>query len=52
MGMLQEHGLQTSEHVQVIAAMSSAEAAELSVKAVRNGEADVLMKGTSQQRIF
>lgn len=45
MGMLQEHGLQTSEHVQVIAAMSSAEAAELSVKSVRNGEADVLMKG-------
>ena len=42
MGMLQEHGLQTSEHVEVIAAMSSAEAAELSVKAVRNGEADVL----------
>ena len=32
--------------------MSSAEVAELSVKAVRNGEADVLMKGTSQQRIF
>ena len=24
MGMLQEHGLQTSEHVEVIAAMSSA----------------------------
>ena len=45
MGMLQEHGLQTSEHVEVIATMSSAEAAELSVKAVRNGEADVLMKG-------
>ena len=45
MGMLQEHGLQTSEHVEVIAAMSSAEAAELSVKAVRNAEADVLMKG-------
>ncbi|ANP82918.1 phosphate butyryltransferase [Bacillus sp. B25(2016b)] len=45
MGMLQEHGLQTSEHVEVIAAMSSAEAAELSIKAVRNGEADVLMKG-------
>ncbi|PHD59286.1 phosphate butyryltransferase [Bacillus wiedmannii] len=45
MGMLQEHGLQTSEHVEVIAAASSAEAAELSVKAVRNGEADVLMKG-------
>ncbi|EXY09102.1 MULTISPECIES: phosphate butyryltransferase [Bacillus cereus group] len=45
MGMLQEHGLQTSEHVEVIAAMSSAEAAEPSVKAVRNGEADVLMKG-------
>ncbi|MEB9406332.1 phosphate butyryltransferase [Bacillus cereus] len=45
MGMLQEHGLQTSEHVEVIAAMSSAEAAELSVKAVRNSEADVLMKG-------
>jgi len=45
MGMLQEHGLQTSEHVEVIAAMSNAEAAELSVKAVRNGEADVLMKG-------
>ncbi|PFR49313.1 phosphate butyryltransferase [Bacillus cereus] len=45
MGMLQEHGLQTSEHIEVIAAASSAEAAELSVKAVRNGEADVLMKG-------
>ncbi|MFC9444957.1 phosphate butyryltransferase [Bacillus cereus] len=45
MGMLQEHGLQTSEHVEVIAVMSSAEAAEISVKAVRNGEADVLMKG-------
>ncbi|MFD5262141.1 phosphate butyryltransferase [Bacillus wiedmannii] len=45
MGMLQEHGLQTSEHVEVIAAASSAEAAELSVKAVRNGEAHVLMKG-------
>lgn len=45
MGMLQEQGLQTSEHIEVIAAASSAEAAELSVKAVRNGEADVLMKG-------
>lgn len=45
MGMLQEHGLQTSEDIEVIAAQSSAEAAELSVKAVRNGEADVLMKG-------
>ncbi|MGH1255750.1 MULTISPECIES: phosphate butyryltransferase [Bacillus] len=45
MGMLQEHGLQTSEHIEVIAVASSAEAAELSVKAVRNGEADVLMKG-------
>ncbi|MED0984135.1 phosphate butyryltransferase [Bacillus paramycoides] len=45
MGMLQEHGLQTSEQIEVIAAESSAEAAELSVKAVRNGEADVLMKG-------
>ncbi|MFB5549337.1 phosphate butyryltransferase [Bacillus cereus] len=45
MGMLQEHGLQNSEHVEVIAAMSNAEAAELSVKTVRNGEADVLMKG-------
>ncbi|KAB2444644.1 phosphate butyryltransferase [Bacillus luti] len=45
MGMLQEHGLQTSEHIEVIAATSNAEAAELSVKAVRNGEADVLMKG-------
>ncbi|KMP30359.1 phosphate butyryltransferase [Bacillus wiedmannii] len=45
MGMLQEHGLQTSEHIEVIATASSAEAAELSVKAVRNGEADVLMKG-------
>ncbi|EJV68545.1 phosphate butyryltransferase [Bacillus cereus] len=44
-GMLQEHGLQTSEHIEVIAAASSAEAAELSVKSVRNGEADVLMKG-------
>ncbi|MED0988785.1 phosphate butyryltransferase [Bacillus nitratireducens] len=45
MGMLQEHGLQTSEHIEVIAAASNAEAAELSVKSVRNGEADVLMKG-------
>ncbi len=45
MGMLQEHNLQTSEHIEVIATQSSAEAAELSVKAVRNGEADVLMKG-------
>ncbi|PQZ58745.1 phosphate butyryltransferase [Bacillus sp. MYb209] len=44
-GMLQEHGLQTSEYIEVIAATSSAEAAELSVKAVKNGEADVLMKG-------
>ncbi|TKI82844.1 phosphate butyryltransferase [Bacillus mycoides] len=44
-GMLQEHGLQTSEHIEVIAAASSAEAAELSVKSVSNGEADVLMKG-------
>lgn len=45
MGMLQEHALQTSEHIEVIAATSNAEAAELSVKSVRNGEADVLMKG-------
>ncbi|WP_263701555.1 phosphate butyryltransferase [Bacillus thuringiensis] len=45
MGMLEEYSLQTSEHIEVIAAQSSAEAAELSVKAVRNGEADVLMKG-------
>ncbi|MDP7990096.1 phosphate butyryltransferase [Bacillus sp. MHSD_36] len=45
MEMLQEHSLQTSEHIEVIAAQSSTEAAELSVKAVRNGEADVLMKG-------
>ncbi|MGK8830173.1 phosphate butyryltransferase [Bacillus paranthracis] len=45
MGMLQEHSLQTSKHIEVIATQSSAEAAELSVKAVRNGEADVLMKG-------
>ncbi|MCU5421432.1 phosphate butyryltransferase [Bacillus tropicus] len=45
MGMLQEHNLQTSEHIEVIAAQSGAEATELSVKAVRNGEADVLMKG-------
>lgn len=44
-GMLQEHGLQTSEHIEVIAAASSAEAAELSVKSVSSGEADVLMKG-------
>ncbi|EJS06617.1 MULTISPECIES: phosphate butyryltransferase [Bacillus] len=44
-GMLQEYGLQTSEHIEVIAAASSAEAAELSVKSVSNGEADVLMKG-------
>ncbi|MCZ6939690.1 phosphate butyryltransferase [Bacillus mycoides] len=44
-GMLQEHELQTSEYIEVIAAASSAEAAELSVKSVSNGEADVLMKG-------
>lgn len=44
-GMLQEYGLQTSEHIEVIAAASSAEAAELSVKSVSNGGADVLMKG-------
>ncbi|MGH0585896.1 phosphate butyryltransferase [Bacillus mycoides] len=44
-GMLQEYGLQTSEHIEVIAAASSAEAAELSVKSVSYGEADVLMKG-------
>ena len=32
MGMLQEHGLQTSEHVEVIAAMSSAEAQNFLLK--------------------
>ncbi|WP_242143719.1 MULTISPECIES: phosphate butyryltransferase [unclassified Bacillus cereus group] len=45
LSMLQEYHLQSSEDIEVIAALSSAEAAELSVKAVRNGEADVLMKG-------
>ncbi|HDR4570070.1 TPA: phosphate butyryltransferase [Bacillus cytotoxicus] len=45
MSMLQEYRLQSSEDIAVIATLSSAEAAELSVKAVRNGEADVLMKG-------
>ncbi|MFD0767919.1 phosphate butyryltransferase [Bacillus sp. CGMCC 1.60114] len=45
MNMLQEHGLQPSEHIEVISAASNAEAAELAVKAVRGGEADVLMKG-------
>ncbi|CAG9613964.1 Phosphate acetyltransferase [Bacillus rhizoplanae] len=45
MNMLQEHGLQPSEHIEVISATSNAEAAELAVKAVRGGEADVLMKG-------
>ncbi|MGI2731170.1 phosphate butyryltransferase [Bacillus cytotoxicus] len=45
MSMLQEYRLQSSEDIEVIATLSSAEAAELSVKAVRNGEADVLMKG-------
>ncbi|MGG2095533.1 phosphate butyryltransferase [Bacillus sp. S13(2024)] len=45
MNMLQEHGLQPSEHIEVISATSDAEAAELAVKAVRGGEADVLMKG-------
>ncbi|MEI4800396.1 phosphate butyryltransferase [Bacillus sp. NPDC077411] len=43
--MLQEHGLTPSEHIEVISTTSSAEAAELAVKAVRGGEADVLMKG-------
>ncbi|SFI50699.1 MULTISPECIES: phosphate butyryltransferase [unclassified Bacillus (in: firmicutes)] len=43
--MLQEHGLTPSEHIEVISTISSAEAAELAVKAVRGGEADVLMKG-------
>ncbi|EMA6341514.1 phosphate butyryltransferase [Bacillus cytotoxicus] len=45
MSMLQEYRLQSSEDIEVIATLSSAEAAELSVKAVRNDEADVLMKG-------
>ncbi|MGG0238531.1 phosphate butyryltransferase [Bacillus rhizoplanae] len=45
MNMLQEHGIQPSEHIEVISATSNAEAAELAVKAVRCGEADVLMKG-------
>lgn len=45
MNMLQEHGLQPSEHIEVISAISNAEAAELAVKAVKGGEADVLMKG-------
>ncbi|PEZ02708.1 phosphate butyryltransferase [Bacillus sp. AFS018417] len=45
MNMLQGHGLQPSEHIEVISATSNAEAAELAVKAVRGGEADVLMKG-------
>ncbi|WP_020061558.1 phosphate butyryltransferase [Bacillus sp. 123MFChir2] len=43
--MLQEHGLAPSEHIEVISTTSNAEAAELAVKAVRSGEADVLMKG-------
>ncbi|MGG0187038.1 phosphate butyryltransferase [Bacillus rhizoplanae] len=45
MNMLQEHGIQPSEHIEVISTTSNAEAAELAVKAVRGGEADVLMKG-------
>ncbi|MGF9963079.1 phosphate butyryltransferase [Bacillus rhizoplanae] len=45
MNMLQEHGIQPSEHIEVISATSNAEAAELAVKAVRGGEADILMKG-------
>ncbi|MEI4829192.1 phosphate butyryltransferase [Bacillus sp. FJAT-53711] len=45
MNMLQEHGIQPSEHIEVISATSNVEAAELAVKAVRSGEADVLMKG-------
>ncbi|HDX9580532.1 phosphate butyryltransferase [Bacillus cytotoxicus] len=43
--MLQEHGLALSEHIEVISTTSNAEAAELAVKSVRGGEADVLMKG-------
>jgi phosphate butyryltransferase len=43
--MLQEYNLQASEDIQVQTAKSGAEAAELAVKAVKNGEADVLMKG-------
>ncbi|MFD3447807.1 phosphate butyryltransferase [Microbacteriaceae bacterium 4G12] len=43
--MLQEHGLQQSDEMQVIGASSALEAAEFAVKSVRSGEADVLMKG-------
>lgn len=43
--MLKEHGVQLSEGIEVIATSSNNEAAELAVKAVRSGDADVLMKG-------
>ncbi|CAM4045791.1 phosphate butyryltransferase [Bacillus manliponensis] len=43
--MLREHDVQPSEEIEVIGTLSSNEAAELAVKAVRNGDADVLMKG-------
>ena len=45
LSMLQEHGLGPSEHIEVISTTSNAEAADLAVKAVSGGEADVLMKG-------
>lgn len=43
--MLKEHGMQPSEGIEVIGTSSNNEAAELAVKAVRSGDADVLMKG-------
>lgn len=43
--MLKSHGMQLSEGIEVIATSSNHEAAELAVKAVRSGDADVLMKG-------
>ncbi|WP_369902690.1 phosphate butyryltransferase [Bacillus manliponensis] len=43
--MLKEHDVQLSKEIEVIGTLSSNEAAELAVKAVRNGDADVLMKG-------
>ena len=41
MNMLQEHGLQPSEHIEVISAISNAEAAELAVKACRALDIDI-----------
>lgn len=43
--LLDEHGLSHSESIRIVQASSDREASKAAVTAVRNGEADVLMKG-------